>query len=66
MIWIAWGKKNCSVSGCSGAQSSVASDQTGNSSKRECAGCEVSRVICQPFCSLWISTVLESGEGVYQ
>ncbi len=33
------GKEIVSVSGCSGAQSSVASTE-GNSSKKECAGCE--------------------------
>ncbi len=30
----------------------------GNSSKRECAGCEGLEWFCQSFCSLWISTVL--------
>ncbi len=39
------GKEIISVSDPSGAQSSVASTSNGNSSKRECAGCEVSRVI---------------------
>ncbi len=39
------GKETVSVSGRSGAQSSVASIVDGNSSKRECAGCEESRVI---------------------
>ncbi len=38
------GKETVPVSGRSGAQSSVASTRR-NSSKRECAGCEGSRVI---------------------
>ncbi len=37
--------RNCSWSGRSGAQSSVASTKNSNSSKRESAGCEGSRVI---------------------
>ncbi len=49
------------VSGRSGAQSSVAS--TSRQQFKEVRGPEG---FCQPFCSLWISTVLGEWGGVYQ
>ncbi len=48
MRWIVWRKETVSVTGRSGVQSSSV-DQTGNSSKKECAGCEGSRRILPAF-----------------
>ncbi len=59
MGWIAWGKKLflCHVVLVLRA---LKRRPDGNSSKRECAGCEESRVIL-PFCSLWMIIVIGGG-----
>ncbi len=67
MRWIAWGKKTVPVSGRSGAQSSVASTrQTVTVQRGSVLDVRGPEWFCQPFCSLWMSTVLGEWGGLYQ